>query len=276
MISNNFVESLSSFGVNIDKVDISAPVVFIGTLFSKENKELVDEILKSGNKIIYLSPIEDNYLHKNEFLYIKYEIGSEAGVLALLLKEFFEDDNSLDKSIKAYINELDEGYLSAESSVSEEEIEELFSYIKKASKCTFVFGADIYNHPNAKEIAGIVSLLTISQNISVSMIDNFEQKALNSDRYLPQIDELESYDGSVVYLQPHSDNSKLFGSIQFSVAAKIKDTDIVDIKVDNGTFTKEFSLDEKMKGTIAVLPTKDKIIGYRYKKAKITRKVLNE
>ena len=49
--------------------------------------------------------------------YVRYEVGTEEGVVALLLYEFA--DKGADSRLESFINALDYGYLSAESNVSE-------------------------------------------------------------------------------------------------------------------------------------------------------------
>lgn len=272
MKRNIFKEELIKCSVNIDKVDTNSLVILIGTLFSKDNEILTKELIEKQNKIIYCSAIEDTFLHTDNFLHVKYEVGSEVGFLALLTKQLFENNETLCDDTKEYLNELDDGYLSAESNVSEEEIEEIVKLIDKSSKCTLLFGEDIYNHPNAKELVGLLSILTNNDTLRVSLLENSSCVSEKKRDFLIEIDELQSYDGTIVYMLPNSkDDTKIFGSAQFGVAAKIKDKDIVELKIENETFVREFCLKTDAKGTIAILPIKEDLHEYRFKKVKITK-----
>ncbi len=71
-------------------------------------------------------------------------------------------------------------------------------------------------------------------------------------------------------------NSHLTGSNSFATNAKLKDGDIVSIEYDGQITTKQFMIDETIKGEIALYPTFDSelnqdsiSIGYRYKQVKI-------
>ena len=109
---------------------------------------------------------------------------------------------------------------------------------------------------------------------------------------LDEVDELESYNGSVVYrCEPlHQFNnatakslllqsdSHLRGSASFAKASNISAGDLVSITYDGQTTKKIFKIDKNIKGTIALYPTydgglsQDKIaLDYRYKKVKIQK-----
>lgn len=272
MAENIFKKELIKCGINIYEVDVNFPVVLIGTLFSKDNEKLIKKLVEKQEKIIYCSSMEDTFLHVKNFLHVKYEIGAEVGLLALLAKQLFEDEAKLCEKTKSYLDEFDDGYLSAESNVGDEEIEEIITLIKKSQKCTFLFGEDIYNHPNINEIVGLLSIITNYENLHVSLLDNSSHVSNEKHTLYSKISELESYDGTIVYVLPNvSDSEKLFGSAQFGIAAKLKDKDIVNIEIKNKTYKREFCLKNEAKGTVAVLPLKEDFEDYRFQKAKIKK-----
>ncbi|MDR0468166.1 MAG: hypothetical protein LBG67_04875 [Campylobacteraceae bacterium] len=277
MAKNIFKEKLIEYGVNIDKIDANSPVILIGTLFSKDNEELAKELKEKQDKIVYCSALDDTFFHIKNYMRVKYEVGAEVGLLALLAKQLFEDSDLLCEKTKEYLDELDDGYLSAESNISEEEISKIAALIKNSSKCTLLFGEDIYNHPNTEELAGILSILVKYKNLHVSLLENLSHLSQKNSNHLPQIDELKSYDGTIVYLLPNQEeDKKLFGSAQFGIAAKIEDGDIVEMEIDGKRYKREFCLRDDAKGTVAILPLKESFEEYRFKKTKITKRVLNE
>jgi NADH-quinone oxidoreductase subunit G len=118
-------------------------------------------------------------------------------------------------------------------------------------------------------------------------IKNQKVKTENS---LTEVDDIESFDGVVIYFSnpnnqknvftnicSHLDSSNdLVGSKQFAIAAKINDADEVKINVVGEEIVRKFRVDDKLKGTIGLLPTFDMgyegiaiKAAYRFNKAKI-------
>jgi NADH-quinone oxidoreductase subunit G len=105
---------------------------------------------------------------------------------------------------------------------------------------------------------------------------------------LEEVEELPEYNGTVIYhanpvLQFNKYTAKtselpkeaqLRGSQQFAVAAKIQDGDTVRITFGGMQVTREFKIDENLKGTVAINPTFDFPVNanrYRFEKSKIER-----
>ncbi len=107
---------------------------------------------------------------------------------------------------------------------------------------------------------------------------------------LDEVGDIDSYDGVVIYsCNPNSQKNvfsnlcehlpkdgRVVGSSQFAIAAKIKDGDTIEFEIDGLKVCKEFKVDEKLKGTIGLLPNFDmgfegqKLWGiYRYNKIKV-------
>jgi len=109
-------------------------------------------------KVVYMHPIEDMAIQNIVTKFVKYEPGSEEAIVALLL-ELFTRGKELPSEVKEFLDELDIGYLSAESSISEEELDSIKSEFWKKKRFTFVVGEDIYNHPRVENIARIIALI---------------------------------------------------------------------------------------------------------------------
>jgi len=101
--------------------------------------------------------------------FLKYEAGSEEGVVALLL-ELLTKDSELPSEVKEFIEELDIGNLSGESSLSEEELNSIKAEFWKKKRFTLVVGADLYNHPDAQNIAKMVALIEKFSNFELIIV----------------------------------------------------------------------------------------------------------
>ena len=113
---------------------------------------------KHRAQMVYMHPIEDNILESLVTQHIKYEVGSEEGVIALVVREMLKD-REVDADTKSYIDALDEGYLSAESNVGEEEIEKIAKNLTRSKHRVLVLGADLYTHERASNIATLSAML---------------------------------------------------------------------------------------------------------------------
>lgn len=107
-------------------------------------------------QIVELSVVSDPRLSRAVTQSIRYEAGTEEGVLALLVKTLIAQPWP---ELKTWIDALDEGNLSAESNVGEEELQKLCVRLKNAQKRTIVAGADLYAHPRAEVIAALLGVL---------------------------------------------------------------------------------------------------------------------
>ena len=138
-------------------------------------------------KVVYMHPIEDSDIQNLVTKFIKYEAGSEEGVVALLL-ELLTRGKELPSELKSYIDELDIGYLSAESSISEEELDSINQEFWKRKRFTLVIGSDIFNHPRVENIAKMLAAIEkysdfeilvtppASNTLGVSLICDLEEE----------------------------------------------------------------------------------------------------
>jgi len=109
-------------------------------------------------RVIYMHPMEDSEIQNIVTQFIKYEVGSEEGVAALLAHTLLQDA-ALTQTLREALNDLDIGNLSAESNIGEEELEVLRKSLLKKSGFSLVLGSDLYTHPRAEQIAKTVALL---------------------------------------------------------------------------------------------------------------------
>jgi NADH-quinone oxidoreductase subunit G len=120
-------------------------------------------------RVVYMHPLEDPEIQNIVTQFIKYEVGSEEGVAALLADTLLKDVE-LPKAIRSFFDDLDIGYLSAETNVGEEELEALEKSLRKKSGFSLVVGSDLYAHPRAEQIAKLVALLEAYAGFNVVCI----------------------------------------------------------------------------------------------------------
>lgn len=253
----------------IEELKNSDFIVSLGTFCEDESLRKI--VLNRGKNVnfVYMSPI-DNPLLKNSYnQFIKYEAGSEEAVIALLLNTFA---NHLDDKTKTYLDELDLGYLSAESSAGEEEFEEANDLSFEASNKILIVGNDLKNHSRVENIARLLGRVEKLTELSVIILDEELEKKVEhfKDEVLEDIDNLKSFNGTVVY-EILGDEKYLITSQTFLNIAKIKDGDHVEIFTKNQNYKRVAKLDSNLLGTIALLEVSNFSKEYRYKQAKIEK-----
>ena len=152
----------SLYGGEVGEVDKSDYIVVVGTRVAEDEPAMKFKINQASKRhraeVIYLHPMEDESIRTIVTQFVKYEAGSEESVLALLAKAFLAG-REVPADVKAFLESLDEGYISAESNVGEEEIAGMLRKAKRKKHFTIVAGADLYAHPEAENIARILGLL---------------------------------------------------------------------------------------------------------------------
>ncbi len=237
-------------------------VVVIGSMLSLDDKELFKTIKDS--KIALISVLEDLPLMESVEFFSRYEAGSEEGVVAILAKEFLKDAD-LPGEMRNYFDELDEGYISAETNIGEEEAEELHVMLQEATNPLIVFGKDMFLNSRVENISKFINLLKKYSNIEIKCLRKLKTDSL----HVEEVEELESFDGTVVFEYNSDENGELLiGSAQFAVAAKVQNGQPVTVKNQN----REFRLDKKLKGTIALMPSMIDENSYRFEVAKIIKR----
>lgn len=238
-------------------------IIVVGTMLSLDNKKLFEEVKDS--KVALISVLEDLPLMDKVEFFSRYEAGSEEGVVAILAKELLKDKN-LPSSEQKYFDDLDEGYISAETNIGEEELEELHVTIQEAKSPMIIFGKDVFLNPRIENISRFINLILEYTNLEVKCLGELKHNEASS---LEEVEELHSFDGTVVFEYSSSEgNDLLVGSSQFGVAAKVQDGQKVVVENQN----REFKLDKKLKGTIALMANEKEENSYRFKVAKITKR----
>ena len=82
----------------------------------------------------------------------------------------FVSEEKAPASLKSYLDDLDEGYLSAESNVGEEEIETMQRRAKRKQNRVLILGEDVVNHPRAENIAKLAGLMERYSEFKVMIV----------------------------------------------------------------------------------------------------------
>jgi len=172
----NFLNAYSSssgyhvFKGDLDTLQSSDLIISFGVWYQDDRAGSIDLIQKTIEeqkaKFVYMHPIEDASIQSSVYQFIKYEVGSEEGVAALLAYTFLEG-RELSEEIEDILEELDIGYLSAECNVGEEELESMYGLINEEMSVTLVIGSDLYAHPKAGQIAKLIALLERYAGVNV-------------------------------------------------------------------------------------------------------------
>ena len=264
--------------INRELISKSDFIISFGSMLA-DNKEdirnsIIESIAKTNAKFTYMHPIDNIDLKLYYTQFIKYEVGSEEGICALLMDTFIKE---CDEKTRKFINDLDLGYISGESSAGEEEFEESYSNYLEAKNKLLIIGDDLIEH---EKIENIIKLLAL-----IKKYTNFELIVLNEDLGnkinlctnfdLEEIEELKSFNGTLVYkLIDENQNDELIASKTFANIAKVANGDEIYINSKDEKIKRTLKVDETLNGTIAILKVKnsdDIFNGYRYKQVKIEK-----
>jgi len=172
----NFLESYATmngktlFNGSLEALADADGVIVMGSRIVTDNPAVRYHITMASKRhnarIVYMHPMEDKQMQNVVTQFVKYEVGTEEGVLAMLAKTLLEDKVDV-KKIATFLNDLDEGYLSAESNVGEEELEAIKKSLTRCKRIALVIGEDCINHPRAKQLARLAALFERFGDISV-------------------------------------------------------------------------------------------------------------
>ena len=260
---------------NVETILNSDFIISFGTFM--EDKELknsiIEAIKKNSAKFIYMHPVDNSDLKSFYTQLIKYEVGSEEGICGLLLNSFVPN---CDEKTKSYIDNLDLGYISAESSAGEEEFEEAFENSENTKFKTLIIGNDLVEHERIENIVKFLAIIKKYSDLNLVILDKkLEQKVDTcTNFYLEEIEDLKSYNGTLTYRVFAEENFDLTVSQTFANIAKVSNNDEVYILSKDEKIKRTLKIDEKLHGTVAILKVKadeDTFSGYRYKQVKIQK-----
>jgi len=82
-------------------------ILSFGTMLDENQdvkKSVLEAILNNSSNFVYMHPIDNNSLKNSYSQFIKYEVGSEEGICALLLEAFVKNS---DEDTRKFIDDLD-------------------------------------------------------------------------------------------------------------------------------------------------------------------------
>lgn len=206
------------------------------------------------SKFLTISPLDDTKIKNNKS--IKCEVGSLSYVLAMICQKI---------DSKEYFSSLDTGFLSGESNVSEEEIEEIVDFL---SLCDLIIIDEnvLTYHKDKENISTFLSIIVNKFNLKIINLEN-EIVSLKAHD-LKELKDLDAFDGLIIF--KHTKDRNFRGGSYFATISKIKDNDVVQIIGKTINEQRKFILDESMKGTIAFLGI-EKLDSYSYEVIKVNK-----
>jgi NADH-quinone oxidoreductase subunit G len=157
----------------LDAIKEADGVIVIGSMIATDNPgvryAITTAAKHNGAKIIYAHPVEDALMQNTITQFLKYEVGTEEGVIALIAKYLLAD---ADIEEKEFFDSLDDGYLSAESNIGEEELSFMLKSLARTKNRVLVIGNDIIAHKEVKNIAKFAALIEKYADFSVLVVPN--------------------------------------------------------------------------------------------------------
>jgi len=158
---------------SLDAVKQADAAIIIGSRIATDNPgvryALTTAARHNGAKIVYAHPIEDALMQNTITQLMKYEAGSEEGVMALLANALLKEIET-DEETKAFLNDLDLGYLEAESNVGDDEFVLMNKSFARANNHVLIIGSDVFAHKKAKNIAKLAALIEKYTNFSLLIV----------------------------------------------------------------------------------------------------------
>lgn len=158
---------------SLDAIKQSDAVIIIGSRIATDNPgvryALTTASKHNGAKIVYAHPMEDTLMQSVTTQMMKYEVGTEEGVMALLAHVILSEAD-LSDSERAFFDELDFGYLYAETNIGEEEFSHMMNSFSRAKKRTLIIGNDLIAHERASNIAKLAALIEKYSDFSLVVV----------------------------------------------------------------------------------------------------------
>ena len=173
MTSYSSVSGKKHHSGSLDAIKQADGAIVIGSRISTDNPAvryaLTTAAKHNGAKIVYAHPIEDTLLQNTATQFLKYEVGTEEGVIALLAEALLKDSD-LSESERKFFNDLDLGYLAAESNIGDEEILLMMKSFKQAKNLVLIIGNDLMAHNRSSNIAKLVAMIEKYSSFSLVII----------------------------------------------------------------------------------------------------------
>ena len=158
---------------SLDAIKQADAIIILGSRVATDNPgvryAMTTASRHNGAKIVYAHPIEDALMQNIVTQFMKYEAGAEEGVMALLANTLLVNAD-LSETEKKYFDDLDLGYLEAESNVGADELETITRTFSRTQKRVLVVGSDVFAHANAANIAKLAAMIEKYTDFSLVVI----------------------------------------------------------------------------------------------------------
>ena len=158
---------------SLDAIKQADGIIILGSRVATDNPgvryAMTTASRHNGAKIVYAHPIEDALMQNIVTQFMKYEAGAEEGVMALLANTLLANAD-LSEAEKKYFDDLDLGYLEAESNVGADELATITRTFARTQKRVFVIGSDVFAHANAANIAKLAAMIEKYTDFSLVVI----------------------------------------------------------------------------------------------------------
>lgn len=242
--------------------------------------------------ILHPLPLLDGLENDKQIAHFaRYEVGTEFGVAWLLAHTLLStfQANTADSNmaqLDKLLNDLDVGFLASESNLAEEELDKLKALINPSS-FALVLGAELAQHPNAKDIAHILGLLSKITNIEIIMPELADSIKPNQSLQaeLSVCEQLPESNGNFIYIMPKHSFTNIDLPVKspllktpplFAPTLKLQERENITLCFDSERIATHCQYDNSLKGTIALLylpseSTKQQEgnLGYPYKKVEV-------
>ncbi|MBU0720866.1 (2Fe-2S)-binding protein [bacterium] len=160
---------------SLDAVKQCDAAVVIGSRIATDNPALRYALTTAskhnGAKILYAHPVEDALMQNTVTQFIKYEVGTEEGVIALFANAILKDLD-LSEDERAFFDELDLGYLEAETNVGDDELALMIKSFNRAAKRVLIVGNDLISHERSSNIAKLAAMIEKYTDFSIIIVPN--------------------------------------------------------------------------------------------------------
>lgn len=225
----------------------------LANLLSLEDENLAKQLSKSD--YYYLSYLDDLTLSPKR--HIKSEIGAVSYALALL--------GACRYANKEPFSGYDIGHLSGESNIGEEEAQKLAWWVfEDGNKAQIIIDSSFFTHPDRDFIFSTLKRL----NLEVVLAGKSKNQ-IKIEKDIAEPKELESFDGSVIYLYKGKSDGILRANSSWLGVAKVKDGQKIKLSSTDGfSMVVTIQLDSSIKGTAALL-CDENFMGYNFKLVKV-------
>lgn len=173
MSAYSTISSKLHYSATLEDIKKSDAVIVVGSRIATDNPGVRYAITTAskhnGAKVVYAHPMEDTLMQNVVTQMMKYEVGTEEGVMALFAYTLLRDAE-LSKEHREFLEDLDLGYLHAETNLGDEEFAMMMKSFMRVKFATLVVGEDLISHSRSSNIAKLAALIEKYTNFSVMVV----------------------------------------------------------------------------------------------------------